>query len=284
MQKSFDLSVAYAARRRQSGSGRRAWISCIVAASFLLVAGPSFAQSDGQTVQADTELICPMIESAARANALPVGFFARLIWQESRFYPDAVGPETRSGAHALGIAQFMPETAAEQQLFEPFDPKQALPKSSAFLAELRDEFGNLGLAAAAYNAGPQRVRDFLAGSRGLPEETRNYVLAITGRQVEDWTKAAPDLPEAQSKGEPQIDAMPTNCRALMASLEDSSSSQRRLWPQWSSAQNVPSWCRGLNHPNTSICGPVHAIHALEPAIQAAVVQLRKKRRLARSSL
>ena len=125
---------------------------------------------------------------AARANDLPPGFFARVIWQESRFRPEEVGPMTRSGARALGIAQFMPATAAERHLLEPFNPVEALPESGRFLADLRAEFGNLGLAAAAYNAGPQRVRKFIMGSRGLPRETRNYVLAITGRSVDAWTK------------------------------------------------------------------------------------------------
>ena len=112
--------------------------------------------------------ICSMIESAARANALPLSFFARVIWQESRFRPDVVGPVTRSGERALGIAQFMPATAAERHLLEPFDPVEALPKSGKFLAELRAEFGNLGLAAAAYNAGRRRVREFM---HGLPRSS-----------------------------------------------------------------------------------------------------------------
>ena len=107
--------------------------------------------------------VCLMIESAARANNLPLEFFARVIWQESRFQPGVVGPRTRSGERAQGIAQFMPRTAAERGLLDPFDPVQALPKSAEFLRELADQFGNLGLAAAAYNAGPQRVRDWLAG-------------------------------------------------------------------------------------------------------------------------
>jgi hypothetical protein len=140
------------------------------------------------------ESICLMIEAAARANDLPVEFFARVIWQESRFVPDRIGPRTRSGEHALGIAQFMPGTAAERRLLDPFDPVQALPKSAEFLRELRDQFGNLGLAAAAYNAGPQRLRDFLAGTRTLPAETRNYVLAITGTSVDEWAKGTKDEP------------------------------------------------------------------------------------------
>src|SRR2546425_830519 len=69
--------------------------------------------------------MCLMIESAARANELPVEFFARVIWQESRFQAGAVGPLTRSGARAQGIAQFMPATATERGLLDPFDPVQA---------------------------------------------------------------------------------------------------------------------------------------------------------------
>src|SRR5262245_24900228 len=111
------------------------------------------------------ESVCLMIESAARAHNLPLEFFARVIWQESRFQPNVVGPRTRSGDRAQGIAQFMPRTAAERGLLDPFDPVQALPKSAEFLRELADQFGNLGLAAAAYNAGPQRVRDWLSGAR-----------------------------------------------------------------------------------------------------------------------
>ena len=118
------------------------------------------------------ESVCLMIEASARAHNLPLEFFARVIWQESRFQPGVVGPRTRSGERAQGIAQFMPRTAAERGLLDPFDPVQALPKSAEFLRELADQFGNLGLAAAAYNAGPQRVRDWLSGRRTLPAETR----------------------------------------------------------------------------------------------------------------
>ena len=154
--------------------------------------------------------ICLMVEAAARANGLPVEFFARVIWQESRFGADRVGPRTRNGERAQGIAQFMPGTAAERGLLDPFDPVQALPKSAEFLRELRREFGNLGLAAAAYNAGPQRVRDFLTGTRSLPAETRNYVFAITGTSVDDWAKGA--------KGEPAGRPGGASCGELIALL------------------------------------------------------------------
>jgi len=136
--------------------------------------------------------VCLLIESAARSHGLPVAYFARLIWQESSFRPSAIGPVTRSGAQAQGIAQFMPGTATERGLLDPFDPVQALPKSAEFLSELRRAFGNLGLAAAAYNAGPRRVREWLSGSGNMPAETRSYVYAITGASVEHWREHGSD--------------------------------------------------------------------------------------------
>ena len=198
-----------------------------------------------------TASVCETIEAVAQKHALPVDFFTRLIWQESRFHADAVGPVTRNGERAEGIAQFMPGTAAERKLNEPFNPDEALPKSGEFLAELRDQFGNLGLAAAAYNAGPQRVRDFLAGSRDLPAETRNYVLVITGKPVEDWIGPTATASESAISGKAEQPS--THCRELLAKLEQESHSVVVGWQQ----RNVPSWCRGLRHPNVSVCGPVH---------------------------
>jgi transglycosylase-like protein with SLT domain/sporulation related protein len=151
--------------------------------------GNEASPADNNTAATGNSLsICQMAKSAAAANGLPVDFFARVIWQESRFRPDTLGPRTRTGQRAQGIAQFMPMTAAERLLHDPFDPVQALPKSAEFLRELRAQFGNLGLAAAAYNAGPQRVRDWLAGKRTLPSETQKYVRNVTGRSAQDWAR------------------------------------------------------------------------------------------------
>ena len=155
--------------------------------------------------------VCLLIESAARANGLPVSFFTRLIGQESSFRPRVEGPVTRSGQRAQGIAQFMPGTAVERGLLDPLDPVQALPRSAEFLKELRARFGNLGLAAAAYNAGSKRVEAFIEGG-SLPFETRAYVIAITGRPVEAWKSAG-----AQATAlEPPVDQ---DCRAVRAMLE-----------------------------------------------------------------
>jgi membrane-bound lytic murein transglycosylase MltF len=113
-----------------------------------------------------------------------VRFFTRLIWQESRFDPSQVSP-----AGAQGIAQFMPPTAAARGLADPFDPVTALQESASYLRELRNTFGNLGLAAAAYNAGAYRVSRWLSHAGSLPDETVDYVQIVTGRSVGEWAAA-----------------------------------------------------------------------------------------------
>jgi transglycosylase-like protein with SLT domain len=124
---------------------------------------------------------CGIVESAAQSSHVPVGLLTRLVWTESRFRADAISP-----AGAQGIAQFMPGTAAARGLRNPFDPEQAIPKAASLLAELNQQFGNIGLAAAAYNAGSVRVAGWLDGAGTLPAETRAYVLDVTGRNVDDW--------------------------------------------------------------------------------------------------
>ena len=130
--------------------------------------------------------LCRALEQSAADNALPVEFFARVIWQESRFNATTVSPKG-----AEGIAQFMPETASWHGLSDPFDPIESLRHSAAYLRELLDRFGNLGLAAAAYNAGPGRVSAWLTHHRALPPETRNYVALVTGWTADEWASSSP---------------------------------------------------------------------------------------------
>jgi hypothetical protein len=187
-------------------------------AALLLFAGVGIALGEPSRVPAEDppaaapaprsesveDTLCRLIERSARANGLPVEFFTRLIWRESSFRSDAVSP-----VGAQGIAQFMPGTAADRGLADPFDPETALPASAALLADLRAQFGNLGLAAAAYNAGPARVAKWLAGQGGLPLETQAYLAFITGREAEDWAaerrppaKGAPAEPPAVAPPDP----------------------------------------------------------------------------------
>lgn len=128
--------------------------------------------------------ICHLIETQADLHQLPRDFFARLIWKESRFDPNAESP-----VGAEGIAQFMPGTARMRGLANSFDVEQALPASAKYLGELKRGFGNLGLAAAAYNAGETRVSRWLSAGGFLPLETEDYVLDIMGEAADNFSTA-----------------------------------------------------------------------------------------------
>jgi len=153
------------------------------------------------------EKVCTAIDSRAVEHGLPQSFIARLIWKESLFDPGAVSPKG-----AQGIAQFMPGTAKLRGLDDPFDTDKALSASIAYLAELRSSFGNLGLAAAAYNAGEERVRKWLSGKGGLPYETQDYVYSITGHGHDEWKedKASFDIPALGKEG-----SFADQCRSLV---------------------------------------------------------------------
>ena len=159
---------------------------------------PAHAQPQGGSKAAEAATrpsvddICRTLGQAAAGNDLPEEFFTRLIWQESRFDPAAVSP-----AGAQGIAQFMPQTAAMRGLTNSFEPLQALRESASYLRELRTTFrGNLGLAAAAYNAGPGPVEAWLARRSVLPAETQAYVMIVTGYAAEAWASKSPPQVEA----------------------------------------------------------------------------------------
>jgi len=189
--------------------------------------GPAEAQDKttergaGETID---QAICRLIDGTAAKEGLPAAFLTRLIWRESSFRPHVV-----SNKGAQGIAQFMPGTARMRGLENPFDPQEAIPAAGSLLADLNRQFGNLGLAAAAYNAGPGRVNGFLAGG-GLPNETRTYVRLITGRPAEDWAAlkrgggAPPAVEDASClvtvaslrKGAPAPEAGPVEPNALFA--------------------------------------------------------------------
>ena len=122
-----------------------------------------------------------VIAKAEAENGLPQNFYANVLRRESRFHRDALGPRTKSGDRAQGIAQFMPQTAAGENI-DPYDPQQAIPAGAAYLRRLIDQFGGrIWLGLAAYNWGPERVREWLAAGANpskLPKHTREYISDI----------------------------------------------------------------------------------------------------------
>lgn len=168
---------------------------------------------------------CGAIAVFAWREALPIGYFARLIWQESRFDPSAL-----STAGAQGIAQFIPSTAKLRGLRNAFDPAEALAKSADYLRFLNEKYGNLGLAAAAYNGGEGRTTRYMTAGGYLPPETRFYVQIITGYDVDSWLAETPsEVDYTIGKGTPFIDAC-----VKMAEAEEVPSMDRQPgeWKPW----------------------------------------------------
>ena len=139
------------------------------------------------------DTVCPLMQAQAETRGLPHMPFVRLIWRESRFNPNAVSPKG-----AQGIAQFMPGTAADRGLDNPFEPKSAIAHSARLLADLSVVFGNFGLAAAAYNAGEGAVVRY----HGVPPypETQRYIRKVTSLYHALNSAAAPPAPVQWQRG------------------------------------------------------------------------------------
>lgn len=175
----------------------------------------SRADDDKPESAAPLASVCRLIETHADRHGLEAAFLARLLWKESRFDPNAVSPKG-----AEGVAQFMPGTAALRGLKDAFDIEQAIPASAAYLAELKQKFGNLGLAAAAYNAGENRVARWLSAGGFLPIETENYVLSILGEPVDVFIDRARSAKIEPLDGQKPFDeacrSLPVTARTVVA--------------------------------------------------------------------
>ena len=123
-----------------------------------------------------------MARQIAIEEGVDPDLFLKLVGAESAFRPGAV-----SSKGATGLAQLMPGTAAELGV-DPTDPIQNLRGGARYLKQQLDEFGDVRLALAAYNAGPGNVRKY----GGVPpfEETQNYVARILGADGGSYTDRA----------------------------------------------------------------------------------------------
>jgi len=114
-----------------------------------------------------------MADKAALLFGVPKDLFARLIQQESNWNAKAV-----SRAGAIGLGQLMPATALKLGV-DPYDPKANLEGAALYLKQQYTRFGSWKLAIAAYNAGPEAVKNF--GDVPPYPETVAYVQAVFGR-------------------------------------------------------------------------------------------------------
>ena len=134
---------------------------------------PAYAYTDTGPPPVPAQYAPALTQAAAAANVSPT-LLAALVWQESRWNPQAVSPKG-----AVGLAQLMPATARDLGV-NPTDPVANLNGGARYLRLLLDEFdGNVEKALAAYNAGAARVRS--AGGVPAITETRNYVASIVRR-------------------------------------------------------------------------------------------------------
>lgn len=115
------------------------------------------------------------IAEAEARHSLPSQMLARLLWQECRYRESIITGRVRSPAGALGIAQFMPATAAEMGI-DPLDPFAAIDAAGRYLRSLYRQTGDWAKALAAYNWGIGNVQR--KGLSRAPTETRNYFTQI----------------------------------------------------------------------------------------------------------
>jgi soluble lytic murein transglycosylase-like protein len=116
-----------------------------------------------------------LIRAAALKHGVDEKLITHLIEAESNFNPRAV-----SRKRAQGLMQLIPETAARYSVANIFDPAQNIDAGTHYLKDLLARYsGNLSLALAAYNAGP----DMVARYGGIPPfpETQKYVRQITSK-------------------------------------------------------------------------------------------------------
>lgn len=123
------------------------------------------------------------IATAERVNGIPENLLARLLYQESAFRPDVISGQVTSSAGALGIAQIIPRWHPG---VDPLEPYGAIAYAGRYLAQLKQRFGTWDKALAAYNWGQGNLATVITQSgaawlddAALPNETRNYVAAIT---------------------------------------------------------------------------------------------------------
>lgn len=123
------------------------------------------------------------INAAAVQYGIPPKVLYNLLKNESHFREDIISGKVRSPKGALGIAQFLPATAAQElgSVEAALDPNQAIPGAARYLAKLIQQTGSLTNGVAAYNWG---IGNFQRkGIAKAPRETRNYVAMITGVSI-----------------------------------------------------------------------------------------------------
>lgn len=117
----------------------------------------------------------PAIAAAEDRYGIPRDLLARQLYQECHWREDIISGQTTSPVGALGIAQFMPATAADMGI-DPLNPMQAIDAAGRYMASLYRATGSWAQALAAYNWGIGNVQR--KGLANAPAETTNYYTQI----------------------------------------------------------------------------------------------------------
>ncbi|HHZ10217.1 MAG TPA: lytic transglycosylase domain-containing protein [Rhizobiales bacterium] len=177
------MPIRSTSRRRNetAGWGSPAWRLPALLLSGLLIAAPFTGAALAQNAPAARAQraypIADYIAEAARRFGIPISWISAVMGAESAGDVHAVSPRG-----AMGLMQIMPDTWSELRMRyglgrDPFDPRDNILAGTAYLREMHDRYGSPGFLAA-YNAGPQRYEEYLAGVRALPAETRAYVATL----------------------------------------------------------------------------------------------------------
>lgn len=158
-----------------------------------LESGPGRMCSDGQfgpvqCIRAAHQVFdtCQMLQGVAREHFLDPGFFTRLIWQDSRLAPAALRAD-----RLVGDPQLNDDKPGLGHISEHLNFPQIVEKTGRYLAYLRQENGNQGLAAMAYAAGERGAFGFMAGNVALRQSSVDYVQIVTGLHPTVWRNEPP---------------------------------------------------------------------------------------------
>jgi soluble lytic murein transglycosylase-like protein len=122
--------------------------------------------------------LASMIAAAAQDAGVPVQIALAVAQRESGMcHWWASGQVMIGSSGEVGVMQVMPATAPGADLY---DVAQNIRAGVGYLAQLYRQFGSWDLAAAAYNWGPARVADYVAGRRQLPGSVQAYARAVAG--------------------------------------------------------------------------------------------------------
>lgn len=132
--------------------------------------------SSGGSLNDTTRSYAPLVQAATQGTNVPPELVMSVMQAESSGNPRAVSP-----AGAKGLMQFIDSTARRYGIQDPFNPEQSIRGAVGYLGDLLNRYnGDAALAVAAYNAGEERVDNYVKGNGTLPKETRNYVPKVMG--------------------------------------------------------------------------------------------------------